>query len=146
MDAAQLALKDRLCDKSDRIPTSRWPFFSQSLEADIAQNGTQAFLTFTAERDTLLTDLCIAIENPGEGEGPIPLPGKVTIEYCNVQYGDHTDSEEWKCCCDRKPIFLVGVREDKKLRFQIDMNAPVIAGGAHITLTVSGFQGDGCCS
>lgn len=129
---------------SDRIPTSRWPFFSTTLEADIAASTSQAFLTFEAERDTLFTDLSIVVTWL---EGT--LDGSVSIEYCNVTYADHTDIEEFGYCCNRKPIFLVGVKENKKLRFQIDLTIPAPpgpGGGAHVILTLSGFQGIGCCS
>lgn len=146
MEVAQQLLKDRLCDMSDRIPTSRWPFYSTSLEATIASGSTgPAFLTFTAERDTLFTDLCIVCEG-NNGEVTLAWPSRVSIEYCNTTYADHCDVGEYKCCCDRKPIFLVGVREDKKLRFQIDLDIVAPLTGVNIIVTLSGFQGDGCCS
>jgi len=143
VEVADTLLKDRICNATDRIPTSRWPFFSQSLQCHLDAGQQDCNLTFEAERDTLLTDLSIAVTAT---TGGAPLGSNVSIEYCNVTYADHTDSEEFAYCCSRKPIFLVGVRENKKLRFAIHLGAVAPTGGADIVLTVSGFQGDGCCS
>lgn len=140
-DMATLALKDRVCDATDRIPTSRWPFFSQTIEGTIPIGGTSTTLAFEAERDTLLTDLSISVE---AGDPLAQIEADITIEYCNVVYAEHTDVNEWQYCCQRKPIFLVGVRENKRLRFTIEIAAQATV--TQIEVTVSGFQGDGCCS
>lgn len=142
-DVAEIALKDRICDATDRIPTSRWPFYAQSLEATILEAATTATLTLEAERDLLLTDLSIEVKNIVAGTDHA---AQVTIEYCNITYADHTDVGEWKTCCARKPIFLMGVRENKRLRFDIVLATAAPVGGVKVTLSVAGWQGDGCCS
>jgi len=141
-DIELLALKDRVCDATDRIPTSRWPFFSTTLKATIPAGQTVALLTFEAERDTLLTDLSISALTDAD----VVLAGDVDCEYCNVDYAEHTDIDEFAYCCSRKPIFLMGVKENKRLRFQVTLAAVAPAGGAFVEATISGFQGDGCCS
>jgi hypothetical protein len=138
---AMLALKDRICDATDRIPTSRWPFYSTTIEGDIPAADTENVFTFEAERDTLFTDLCISVQS---GDPLADIEADISIEYCNVQYADHTDVQEFSCCCQRKLIFLVGVRENKRLRFTI--NTAALALPKHVRITLSGFQGDGCCS
>lgn len=142
MDAVNLALKERICDATDRIPTSRWPFYSESIRGEIPELGTTLSLFFEAERDTLLTDLTIMVTNDADAN----LAASVSIEYCNTQYAESTDIAEFAPCCSRKPIFLMGVRENKRLRFDIVLEAAAPVGGANISVTVSGFQGDGCCS
>lgn len=137
-----MALKDRICDASDRIPTARWPFFSTTEGTVIPQGGTGTVLAYEAERDTLLTDLTIRVTDAADAD----LAASVDIEYCNVDYAEATDVAEFKNCCQRKPIFLVGVRENKKLKFTITLAAAAPANGAFVSVTVSGFQGDGCCS
>ena len=143
MDAVDVALKERICDATDRIPQSRWPLFSTTLDATIAVGGTTATLTFEAERDTLLTDLAIRSVNI---TGGAVAPGLLDIEYCNITYADHTEVAQYPYCCQRKPIFLVGVRENKRLKFVITLTAAAPAGGVHLEVTISGFQGNGCCS
>lgn len=143
MDAADALLKDRICDATARIPTSRWPFYSESKSAAILV-GVIPFpeITFEAERDTLLTDLSIIVEDDAKN----PLAAHVSIEYCNTDYAVETDVLEFAYCCDRKPVFLVGLRENKKLKINIALEAAAPVGGAITLVTVSGFQGDGCCS
>ncbi len=143
MDAADIALKDRICDATARIPTSRWPFYSESKSATILV-ATTAFppFEFEAERDTLLTDLSIAVEDNAKNR----LAAKVSIEYCNTDYAVETDALEFQYCCSRKPIFLVGLRENKKLKINIVLEAAAPVGGSIALVTISGYQGDGCCS
>lgn len=142
-DIAAVALKDRICDASDRIPTSRWPFFSTTLTDQIVAPQTTAVFTFQPERDTLLTDLSVGLFNP-DGELAVG-EADVSIEYCNVVYAEHTDWHEWGYCCERKPIFLVGVAEDKKLKITVTLDGiPIVP--LDIEVTLSGFQGTGCCS
>jgi len=141
-DLTNLALKDRLCDATDRIPTSRWPFFSTTLKGQIAIGDTSIPLTFEAERDTLLTDLSILV---GGAVDDLVREASVDIEYCNVAYAENTDVAEWAYCCARKPIFLVGVRENKRLKFVITLEAAQLE-AVNVEVTISGFQGDGCCS
>ena len=143
MNAADLALKDRICDATARIPTSRWPFYSESKSGAILAGATDfAPIEFEAERDLLLTDLSVVVEDDAMNR----LPAKVSIEYCNTDYAVETDAAEFGYCCDRKPIFLVGIRENKKLRINIALEAAAPVGGSVALVTVSGFQGDGCCS
>lgn len=143
VDAADLALKDRICDATARIPTSRWPFYSESKNAAIVAGATVfPDIVFEAERDELLTDLSIIVEDDAAN----PLAAHVSIEYCNTDYAVETDVLEFAYCCDRKPIFLVGLKENKKLKIRIELEAVAPVGGAITLVTVSGFQGDGCCS
>lgn len=141
MDAVDLALKDRICDATQRIPTSRWPFFSTTLRATVTAGDREAIIVFDAERDTLLTDLSIAVAENDD----VPVAASVDIEYCNVQYAENTNTSEFAYCCDRKPIFLVGVKENKRLRFVVTL-AAVQDEDVAVEVTVSGWQGDGCCS
>lgn len=140
-DLTALALRDRICDATDRIPTAAWPFFSQTISGEIVAGATTGTFTFEAERDTLLTDLSITVLDDADAA----LQADLDIEYCNVVYAEHTDTLEFQYCCSRKPIFLVGVRENKKLRFQITLAAVAPAGNANIRITVTGYQGRGCC-
>ena len=142
-DIAELALKDRVCDATDRIPAARWPFFSQTLTGIIPNLGTSVDLTLEAERDLLLTDLSISVVETDTPD--VEVPAHVDIEYCNVTYAEHTDVGVFGYCCQRKPIFLVGVRENKKLKFTVTLEAAADEENT-VQLTVSGYQGDGCCS
>lgn len=140
-DIAALALKERICDATDRIPTARWPFFSTTLRGTIGIGAVTTTLTFEAERDTLLHDLSIAVAEDDD----IALAATVSIEYCNVQYAESTSVAEWAYCCDGKPIFLVGVKENKKLRFVVTLAAAQDE-VVNVEVTISGYQGNGCCS
>lgn len=129
-----------------RIPTSRWPLYSTSLTQDIAAGATENGqpLQFEAERDTTFTDLSILIVDVATGS---PVDGAVSIEYCNTDIVDDQDVSEWTPCCQRKPIFLLGVRENKKLRINVRTYAAVPALATYqVVATLSGFQGTGCCS
>jgi hypothetical protein len=141
VDAVNLALKDRICDATDRIPTARWPFYSQTLKCQIPIGELSCTVTLEAERDLLLTDLsAFAAENDD-----VALPAFLDIEYCNIAYAENTDIAEFGYCCQRKPIFLVGVRENKKLKVTVTLSA-VQDEIVFVEVTFSGFQGDGCCS
>ena len=133
------------CDAGSRLPTNRFPQYSKTLKATLVAGETTAQLTFEAERDTLLTDLSIEIFSSVSPLGP-SVDGKVSVEYCNVTYADGTDIKELKPCCQRKPLFIVGVRENKKLRFDVELYTAVVAETtATVIVTVSGVQGQGCC-
>jgi len=140
---ANLALKERICDATDRIPTSRWPLYSTTLSETTADAATSSTLTFEAERDTLLTDLSIRVIDSVTG---LEVQARVDIEYCNVVYARTSRASQWRACCQRKPVFLVGVRENKKLKFVITFEVAPSVNPNVVEVSVSGFQGDGCCS
>lgn len=148
MDVQAQLLKDRICDYRDRIPTHKWPIYSRTLDASNSAGGeipagatVSAPLVFEAERDTLFTDLSIRVTDDANAA----LEADVSLTYCNVTFIEHTDTSEYDYCCARKPIFLVGVRENKRLKFIVTLQAVAPAGGANISLTMTGFQGVGCC-
>lgn len=141
MDAADILLKERICDYTDRIPTSKWPFYSQSKLELIAAGASVATVDFQAERDILLTDLSIAAQD----DAGLDLEAVVDIEYCDTVYARATDVREFTYCCDRKPIFLLGWKENKHLKFVVTLAAVAPVGGAFVLVTVSGWQGNGCC-
>lgn len=143
MNDVELALRDRGACDVDRIPTNRWPVFSTTKEATAAQ-GDPGFpdVVIEAERDLMLTDLSIkVVDDNGD-----PLGALVTIEYCDTIYADKVDAAEWGYCCDRKPWFWVGVRENKKLKFGVTLVAAAPQGGAFLEVSPTGVQGNGCCS
>lgn len=145
LDLAALALKDRACDATNRIPTARWPLYSTTLVdsfAALAPAGTTKVLEFEAERDVLLTDLSIRVYDSVAGTA---LAASVSLESCNTTIIDGTDVGEFGVCCARKPFFLAGVRENKKLKFSITLARPAVA-ITNIELSLTGFQGDGCCA
>lgn len=144
MDAVDIALKDRICDATARIPTSRWPLYSTTLsETTPDAQVDPVTLTFEAERDTLLTDLSIRVIDTVTG---LALDATVDIEYCNTVYARESRVSQWRACCQRKPVFLVGVRENKRLKFVITLAITPSVNPVQIEVSVSGFQGDGCCS
>lgn len=140
---AALALAERnagpACDAGNRIPTSRYPVYSETLQGVIAIGQTEVTLTFEAERDTLFTDLSVEGTDDFASDG-----GYVDVTYCNVTYLKNSRSENWKTCCQRKPLFVVGVRDNKKLSFTVRLGTAAVAAST-IFVTVSGFQGSGCC-
>lgn len=140
---ADLFLKDRICDASDRIPTARWPLFSTTEDETIVAGDTSADVDIEAERDLLLTDISISVTAITGGAA---LGATVTIDYCNTLIMDAVDVARWPFCCDRKPFFLMGIRENKRLRVTVTLDAPAPAGGALVSVSVSGIQGNGCCS
>lgn len=118
-----------------RIPTGRYPAYAQSISATFDANGN-ATIEFEAERDYLFTDLSIEASTAAD-LGTM----RVNAEYCNTKYLVNNSALIWLTCCERKPVFLVGVRENKRLVFTFT------GGTAEATVTVSleGFQGSGCC-
>jgi len=116
-----------------RIPTGRYPAYSTTLGGTFDAAGVGR-VSFDAERDTLFTELDV--------DSSSPLTALfVNMTYCNTRYMIHSSARAWKKCCPRKPIFLVGVRDNKRLEF-------VITGGTpddEFAITLSGFQGNGCC-
>jgi hypothetical protein len=138
-----LILKDRICDASDRIPTARWPLFSTTEDETIVATDTSTDIVLEAERDLLLTDMSISVTAITGGAA---LEATVTIDYCNTLIVDATDVLEWGYCCGRKPIFLMGIRENKRLRVTVTLAAAAPVGGAAVSVSFSGFQGNGCCS
>lgn len=134
-------LRDRICDASDRIPTSKWPFYGTTLKATIAEGDTEATLEFVADRDTTFTDLSVTVTD----EDDVNLGANIDNEYCNVDYIEHAFVEDYGVCCQRKPIYLVGVKENKRLVFTVTLLAAAPAGGAFVEISLSGWQGSGCC-
>lgn len=117
-----------------RIPTGRYPAFSTTLRATLDANGN-ADVEFEAERDMLFIGL--SIEGP---DATLEQMG-VNLTYCNTKYLVNVVAKTFRVCCDRKPVFLVGVREDKRLAFEL-------RGGVaadEVGITLHGFQGNGCC-
>lgn len=111
-----------------RIPTGRYPAYSTTLKATLDANG-EADLEFEAERDMLFIGMSV------RGAGFIDLV------YCNTKYLVHSSVNAWGTCCERKPVFLVGVRENKKLAIHLSGGTPA----ATARVTFHGFQGSGCC-
>lgn len=117
-----------------RIPTGRYPHYSTTLftTLDAAGNGT---IEFKAERDTLFIGMSATVDDA------VPHSSTISAEYCNTKYLVRQSTRVWARCCDRKPIFLVGVSDNKRMVFTVNGGTP--AGNASITLW--GFQGNGCC-
>jgi hypothetical protein len=89
-DLTALALRDRVCDATDRIPTAAWPFFSQTISGEIVAGATTGTFTFEAERDTLLTDLSITVQDDADAA----LQADLDIEYCNDLFGRRARKQE----------------------------------------------------
>lgn len=129
-----------LADRGDacnlvKIPTGRYPLFSTTKEAIFDANGN-AEIDFEAERDYLFTELTVE-GVPAVADGLL----LVNAEYCNTRYLENSSARNWAACCNRKPFFLVGVRENKTLKFRV-------TGGLEddpVQVTLAGFQGSGCC-
>lgn len=135
-------LQNALQDRGDggqcnmpRIPTGRYPAFSTTLRGAVLADGTLD-LALEAERDYLFIGLSVSSSDPDDNAGAF-----VDAEYCNTKYLVHSAMRAWQPCCDRKPVFLVGVRENKDLRFHISGATPA----AIVKVTLHGFQGAGCC-
>ena len=129
-----------LADRGDqcsmpRIPTGRYPYFSTTivLALDAAGNGA---VDFEAERDMLFDLMSITT-----GVAADLATIRVDMEYCNIKYLVNSAGSTWTTCCQRKPIFLVAVRENKKLSFAVRGGTAA----ATVAITLSGFQGSGCC-
>jgi hypothetical protein len=117
-----------------RLPTGRFPPYAKTIAVTLDANGNGTAI-LEAERDLLLIDLSIVV--PDE----TPTSSTVSLTYCNVRMLDQSSKRNWAFCCASKPPFCLGVRENKKAEFQINGGTP--AGVAYVT--VSGFQGNGCC-
>lgn len=116
------------------LPTGRYPLYTTTLLVDLDANG-EGTVELQADRDYLFTELTI---EGGTRSGP---SATVDMIYCNTRYLDASSLRNWRACCDRKPRFLVGVRDTKKLTF-------IVRGGdseGKARITLSGFQGAGCC-
>lgn len=143
MSITDQALADRESSCNvPRIPTGRFPVYATTLRSTVAIGDTQASFEFEAERDTLFTTLSVEV-----GALDLAEPGRMiglSAEYCNTKYMQRSDVRQWAGCCDRKPVFLVGVRENKRLTFTVDLPSPAVAAD-EIRISLSGFQGNGCC-
>lgn len=128
-----LADRDGACN-AVRIPTGRYPLYSRSQEATFGADGT-AEIEFEAERDLLITELTMVA---GVDAGAIVL---ADASYCNTKYLENSSVRNWAVCCDSRPFWLVGIRENKSLVFRFTGGT---ADGT-IRVTVAGFQGNGCC-
>lgn len=131
------------CDAGNRIPTGKFPLYSTTLEGRIPEGETEIELVFEAERDTLATDLTVELySGPG-----VRAEGAFSVTYCNTELSADTDTRDFRACCQRKPIWLLGVRESKRLKFRVRAYAAPVPGESHLVLiTLSGFQGNGCCA
>lgn len=117
-----------------RIPAGRYPTYSTTIRGTTNAAGEAAFV-FEAERDTLFIGLSVTVTDGA------PDSAFVNMTYCNTVMLDHSSVRTWTRCCDRKPIFLVGVADNKDLEFFIGGATPATA----FKLTMHGFQGKGCC-
>lgn len=142
-----LALAERnagpACDAGNRIPTARYPVYATSLSQSVPDTAPSHTFVFEAERDTLFTDLSVQVFN--DANGALLQNGTVSVTYCNVTYLLNSSTNVWQPCCQRKPLFLVGVRENKKMAITVNAAGVPAAGSATITVSLSGFQGSGCC-
>lgn len=121
-----------------RIPTGRFPVYSTTRRAVIEIGQRQAEAIFEAERDTLFTGLSVV------PAGDLPI--KFSAEYCNTRLVDWTISNVFGPCCERKPVFLMGVRDRKVLKFVARlMDGTPADAEIEVLFTLSGFQGNGCC-
>lgn len=143
IDLANLALRQRSCDTADRIPDARYPLYSETLSSTIAIGALAPASTvdFKAERDTIITDLSVSVLDGSGGR----VDGAFSAEYCDTTLVEDSDLKEWWYCCQRKPIFLQGVRENKTLSFSVRIYAAEV-GVVTAQVTVTGYQGEGCCS
>lgn len=128
-----LADREQTCNMP-RIPTGRYPAFSTTLAVVLNAAG-EGSIVFEAERDMLFIGMSASVPDAA------PLSASISMTYCNTKMLVSSSARTWAVCCDRKPPFLVGVRENKKLEFFITGGTP--AGTA--TITLHGFQGSGCC-
>jgi hypothetical protein len=119
-----------------RIPTNEYPEYSTTLVATFDANGVAEF-SLDADRDLLLTDLFLGEEIASDSVELI----RINATYCNTKYLINSTWRQWQRCCNSRPDFLVGVRENKSLDFRVTGGTP----DETIALTVAGFQGNGCC-
>lgn len=120
------------------IPQPRYPVYTTSVRAVIPAGQTTAALTFEAERDTLFTTLTVG------AAGDPDVFVFFSAEYCNTKIVQNAAGEQFRACCPRKPVFLISVRENKRLNFVATLAAPV-ASDVTVTFTLGGYQGNGCC-
>lgn len=126
-----------LADRPDqcnlpRVPTGRFPNYSVTRCATFDANGN-AEIEIEAERDLLFYDLYV--------DAGSPLTERMTVTYCGTTYVLHGDTRVWGLCCSGKPVFFVGVRENKSLFFRFTGGTP----DDQTCITLAGFQGNGCC-
>jgi len=143
MDLPGVALEDRpqgACNV-ERIPTGKFPVYGITLRKTILTGETFVEFEFDAQRDTLFTNMSY-----NGAEAVIGAVGQQSIsaEYCNTKYLRGSSYRNWLPCCLRKPVFLVGVREDKSLTMRVDFENPAEA-DAEVRISLTGFQGNGCC-
>ena len=122
-----------------RLPTSKFPVYSTTLEATIpAGELSSNEVEFEAQRDTLFNGLEV------HTNGAEATPVYFSSEYCNTKILVDVHTTVFGPCCPRKPIFLMGVKDNKRLTFRAKTDTapvnPVI-----VRFTVYGFQGRGCC-
>jgi len=131
---SELGIVDRGACSLEPLPTEKWPVYSTTVSTTLDADGNGT-ITYTAERDTLFLGMSAVIADA------VPLSATISMSYCGVKYLINSSARTWTRCCDRKPIFFVRVKEDKKLTFTVNGGTP--AGAASITL--HGFQGRDCC-
>lgn len=143
MDLLNTALEDRpqgACGV-ERLPTGRFPVYGTTLRKTILAGATFVEFQFDAQVDTLFTHMTYNL--PQAAIGAVGQQS-ISAEYCNTKYLKGSSYRNWVACCPRKPIFLVGVSEDKSLSFRVDFENPAEA-DAEVRLSLAGFQGNGCC-
>lgn len=118
-----------------RIPTGRFPPYSQTIQEVFDANG-RAVIEFEADRDYLFFDLSVEASTAAD-LGTM----RINAEYCNTKYLINSSAQVWLTCCERKPVFLVGVNDTKKLVFTITGGTP----DSTVDISLAGFQGNGCC-
>lgn len=119
---------------------SNYAPFTTTLIGTIPVGSSSVDIAFEAERDTVFTDLSIRAFNDAG-----TLKSAFDAEYCNTVYAEDASTDEYKLCCQRKPVFFTQVRENKRLRFSVRTTEPVPNTDARVLITLSGFQGSGCC-
>lgn len=147
-DVINLALKERAaCDIAGRLPTTRFPFYGTTLQHTIAEDDSPSHeFVFEAERETLFIDMSVAAYYIDAGGDEVAVDASVTVSYCNSTYAEQTDIAAFRYCCAGKADTLLGVREGKKLRIRVDVDATVVADNdVHVEVSLNGYQGDGCC-
>lgn len=132
---------DGVCDM-DRIPTARWPLYSETKDATILATKTDAEVEFLAQRDVLFSTLSVLVQ---DSTGAV-VPATVYLEYCNTDLIDGTDAEAFGYCCGRKPAVLLGLREDKRVKIRVVLDDADAEHNTNVEVTLTGYQGDGCCN
>lgn len=146
---ANLALRERVaCNIADRIPTARFPFFGTTLQHTIPKDAAPSHLfLLEPERDYLFTDMSVRAWYVDRVSGDaVEVDATVTITYCNTTYANGTDTAAFRYCCSGKGPVLLGLRDNKKLRIRVDVDAAALVDNdVHVEVSLNGFQGDGCC-